>query len=365
MTRSVRLGAVADVNWGNTAVTKKAYVQQGFQAYSASGPDGFVDWAEHDTPGVVVSAIGAQCGKTWYAQGQWTPIKNTLWFRSTDPEVETRFLYYATADPSAWPRRGAAQPFISKGDAQDLPLMLPALETQRAVVMILRFFDDLIENNQRRIKILEEMARLSYRTWFMHFRYPGHEGVELADSDLGPIPREWRVRRLGEILELSYGKALRASDRMGGPVVVYGSGGQVGWHNEALVSGPGIVVGRKGNVGSVYWTERDFFPIDTTYYVQSDLPFRFLDQLLRTLPFVDSHAAVPGLSREQAYGLVVAEPDHHLLSQYETAVQPMYRLRHTLSDQANVLHKARDLLLPRLISGELDVSALDLDLAAV
>ena len=69
------LGDLADVNWGNTSVTKKSYVPDGFQAYSASGPDGFVGWAEHNSPGVVVSAIGAQCGKTWFAQGSWTPIK--------------------------------------------------------------------------------------------------------------------------------------------------------------------------------------------------------------------------------------------------------------------------------------------------
>lgn len=198
----------------------------------------------------------------------------------------------------------------------------------------------------------------------MHFRYSGHADVELVDSDLGPIPRGWTVRRLSEVLELSYGKALKASDRMGGPVAVYGSGGQVGWHDRPLVSGPGIVVGRKGNVGSVYWAERDFFPIDTTYYVESDLPFRFLDQLLRTLHFVDSHAAVPGLSREQAYGLVVVEPDRHLQSQYETFVRPMYSLRQVLSDQSDVLRRSRDLLLPRLVSGELDVSELGLELEA-
>lgn len=146
---------------------------------------------------------------------------------------------------------------------------------------------------------------------------------------------------------------------------VYGSGGHVGWHDEALVTGPGIVVGRKGNVGSVYWSDGDFFPIDTTYYVKSDLPLRFLDQLLRTLKYVDSHAAVPGLSRDQAYGLIVAEPTGDLLSRYETAVRPMYDLRRNLSNQTAVLREARDLLLPRLVSGELDVSDLGLGLEAV
>ena len=105
------------------------------------------------------------------------------------------------------------------------------------------------------------MARLLYREWFVHFRFPGYEDVELVNSDLGPDPERLEgPSDLGEVLDLSYGKALRAGDRRGGPVAVYGSGGQVGWHDEVLVTGPGIVVGRKGNVGSVYWSDRDWLP---------------------------------------------------------------------------------------------------------
>ena len=253
---------------------------------------------------------------------------------------------------------GTTQDNLSVAKLLSFDFPAPALDAQRQIAGALRSFDDLIENNRQRIEILEEMARLLYREWFAHFRFPGYEDAELVNSDLGPIPRGWKARHLGEVLDLSYGKALRAGDRRGGPVAVYGSGGQVGWHDEVLVTGPGIVVGRKGNVGSVYWSDRDFFPIDTTYYVKSALPLRFLDQLLRTLKFVDSHAAVPGLSRDQAYRMVVAEPDGDLLSLYETAVRPMYSLRQVLSDQTAVLRDARDLLLPRLVSGELDASQL-------
>jgi type I restriction enzyme S subunit len=148
MWSEISLGDTAEVSWGNTSTTKKAYVAEGYRAYSASGPDGFVDWAEHDEPGVVLSAIGAQCGKTWWAEGAWTSIKNTIWFRSNSPDVDSRFLYYATADPDIWPKRGAAQPFISQGDARALKLRLPPLEHQLVIVGVLSTFDDLIENNR-------------------------------------------------------------------------------------------------------------------------------------------------------------------------------------------------------------------------
>ena len=284
-------------------------------------------------------------------------------------EVDRDFLYYLLNDQSVrWWLRATATGSTVRHTAPEriyrAKVRLPPIAVQEAIGASLRALDDLTENNRRRIEILEETARLLYREWFVHFRFPDHEDAELVDSDLGLLPLGWKARRLGEILELSYGKALRAGDRRGGPVAVYGSGGQVGWHDRALVTGPGIVVGRKGNVGSVYWSDRDFFPIDTTYYVESAFPLRFLEQLLRTLKFIDSHAAVPGLSRDQAYGLVVAEPDGDLLSLYETAVRPMYGLRQILSDQTAVLRDARDLLLPRLVSGELDVSELDLGLVA-
>ncbi|EQD67210.1 restriction modification system, type I, partial [mine drainage metagenome] len=82
----------------------------------------------------------------------------------------------------------------------------------------------------------------------------------------------WRASRLGDEIELAYGKALKAEDREAGDVPVYGSSGVVGLHSSSLVDGPGIIVGRKGNVGSVHWCNVPFFPIDTVFYIKSALP---------------------------------------------------------------------------------------------
>jgi len=227
-----------------------------------------------------------------------------LYYALNIDEVKKQFHSYAN---------GVTRFGLRKADMLRVEIPLPDIDAQRSIADVLVALDDKIELNRLIIQTLEDMARLLYREWFVHFRFPGHEDVKLVDSDLGMIPEGWEVCYLGDILEFAYGKALKADDRMGGPVSVYGSGGQVGWHDEALVTGPGIVVGRKGNVGAVYWADRDFFPIDTTYYVKSELPFRFLDQMLRKQEFIDSHAAVPGLSRDQAYSLTIAKPDCCLL----------------------------------------------------
>lgn len=204
--REVSLGDVARVSWGDTTTTKAAYVPAGFLAYSASGPDGFLNHADRSGDGVVISAIGAQCGKTWFAQGDWSCIKNTMWFQA-GPSADTSYLYYATSRPELWPRRGAAQPFIGLGDVKRMTLRLPSLRQQRQVAHVLRGMDDLIENSRRRVEVLEAMARAIYREWFVHFRYPGHESATFVDSPLGPIPEGWAVAPLGDVVRLQGGSA--------------------------------------------------------------------------------------------------------------------------------------------------------------
>jgi type I restriction enzyme S subunit len=120
-----KLGDIADIRWGDTATTKASYVEEGYAAYSASGLDGKLDHYDFNRAGIVLSAIGAQCGKTWLAKGKWSCIKNTIRFWSTNECVSTEFLFIATEGQDFWPRRGAAQPFISQGDAERKELLTP------------------------------------------------------------------------------------------------------------------------------------------------------------------------------------------------------------------------------------------------
>ena len=282
----------------------------------------------------------------------------------TDPQkVDVRFLlyYFFTAEWRAVIRRnmltGATVDRIPLTTFPDFPVRVPTLPIQRRIAGILSAYDELIENSQRRIRILETMARALYREWFVHFRFPGHESVPRVPSPLGEIPEGWEMRRLGEILELNYGKALKKEDRHDGPYPVYGSSGIVGTHDASLVKGPGIIVGRKGNVGSVFWCDDDFFVIDTAYFVTSALPLRFLFYVLPTLNFINSDAAVPGLSRHQAYSLELPVPPADLLAKFCDVADSIERHAIKLQRQIKTLRRTRDLLLPRLLSGQIAVEA--------
>ena len=277
--------------------------------------------------------------------------------------VDARYLYYWVTrqdftDYLSLHAKGAAYPAVSAEDIGNGEIDLPPLPIQRRIAGILSAYDELIENSQRRIKILESMARGLYREWFVHFRFPGHESILRVPSPLGEIPKGWEVKKLGEVVELNYGKALKKEDRCDGDFPVFGSSGIVGTHDAALVNGPGIIVGRKGNVGSVFWCDEDFFVIDTAYFVTSSLPLRFLFYVLPTLNFINSDAAVPGLSRNQAYTLELLIPPDSLLDKFCELAGTFERQAAKLQRQIQNLRRTRDLLLPRLLSGQIDVEAI-------
>jgi len=255
---------------------------------------------------------------------------------------------------------GTTQDNLSLDKLLRFDFVVPKAPVQQKIATILSAYDDLIENNLRRIKILEEMAQTIYREWFVKFRFPGHQKVKMVESSLGKIPEGWEVKRLGEVIELAYGKGLKEQNRIPGDVPVYGSSGVVGYHNQSLVEGPGIIVGRKGNVGSVHWTDIPFFPIDTVFYVITKLPLYYVCFNLRTQNFISGDAAVPGLNRNQAYSLPFILPTPDVLRFLSHTIEPIFNLLNVLKRKNNVLRQTRDLLLPKLISGEVDVSEFDI-----
>jgi type I restriction enzyme S subunit len=247
---------------------------------------------------------------------------------------------------------------VSKGATQDnlplakilsFPLRVPALSIQKKIASIVASYDDLIENNRRRIALLEEAARMLYREWFIRFRFPGHENVKLLDG----IPMGWERRPFAQIASLKYGKALKAENRVEGAFPVYGSSGIVGTHQTALVEGPTIVVGRKGNVGSIYWCPVSFWPIDTVYFVPREQADFWLYLALPSAGFQNTDAGVPGLNRDFAISRKLICPTPRLRQLFNEAVEPMFAQRTILENYSKKLAQARDLLLPRFMNGEI------------
>jgi len=247
--------------------------------------------------------------------------------------------------------QGVAQDNLSQEKLLSIGLPVPDLGAQKRIADILSAYDDLIDNNRRRIALLEQAARELYREWFVRLRFPGHEHVQIVDG----VPEGWLRAEVGDVAPLSYGKALQAERRIAGPFPVFGSSGEVGTHNEAIVAGPGIIVGRKGNIGSIHWSECDFWPIDTVYFVQPDRVSPFLQYALERVGFINTDVAVPGLNRDYAHSRELLLPADALLRDFHEAIGPLRKQCSVLRSQNERLARARDLHLPRLMNGSIAV----------
>ena len=319
-----------------TEINKRSEVHQWDILFTMIGTLGEVYLEKSDEIGYAIKNVGLfKCGTELKAKWLY------YWFRSPDNKRAILQL-----------RRGASQQYLPLGTLRSLKISFPDDENYtKRVVELISAYDDLIENNKRRIELLEESARQLYKEWFVRFRFPGHEHVKIVDG----VPEGWEKKTLKELLTLNYGKALKADNRIPGDFPVYGSSGVVGSHNKSLVKGPGIIVGRKGNVGSIHWSHIDFFPIDTVYFIANEESSYFIYYALLHTAFTNTDVAVPGLNRDFAYSREILVPTVNLRKEFEDEVSVVFKQIHTLEKYNDQLSKARDLLLPKLMSVEIAV----------
>jgi len=272
---------------------------------------------------------------------------------------------------------GSVSERINTRDVESLPVLMPTPPEEAAITNVLAGLDDKVQQNRQINETLESMARAIFKSWFVDFdpvraksegRQPFGINAETAalfpssfdDSPLGKIPKGWTTPKLDEIVELAYGKALKEENRRQGKVPVYGSNGAVGWHDEAFVKGPGIVVGRKGNPGIVTWAPTDFVPIDTTFYVLLKAPLASFHYAFHSLSLLDlaslgADSAVPGLNRNIAYMSRVLLPRSELIKAFDLLCDPLSLRVHLNDEESRTLAAIRDALLPKLISGEIRI----------
>ena len=249
----------------------------------------------------------------------------------------------------------------------DFPIQLPPLAEQDRIASILSAYDDLIENNTRRIAILEEMARRIYEEWFVHFRFPGHEQVKMVESELGLMPEGWRVLSFTDLFDVRYGKTLPTKNlEPDGEFPVYGGGGVIGRYTDYVVSGPTCLITSRGNGSGTVWktTERAFVTNNSFVVhpksIYENLSFGFAELFAKNAPIknVLGGAAQPQLTLDGLASLRVIGFDSFLAASFDEILRPMYDLVVGLHHKNANLRTTRDLLLPKLISGELDVSHL-------
>ena len=228
-------------------------------------------------------------------------------------------------------------------------------EKQEKIANTLSAYDDLIENNQKQIKLLEEAAHRLYKEWFVDLRFPGYENTKIVDG----VPEGWRKTNINEILTFHRGYDLTKNEMKAGRYPVVGSTTVIGYHNEFKIKGPGIVTGRSGSLGKYQFIWDDFWPHNTSLYISDykDHNIFFVYSLLQTVDFtsLNNGGAIPTLNRNVLSNVEVIEPEKKLQDMFAKIIEPHYQKIKNLEKQNDRLKTARGLLLPKLMSGEAEV----------
>lgn len=230
-------------------------------------------------------------------------------------------------------------------------------EDQVFLASVLTSLEDKIEINHQINHTVESIAQTLFKEWFVNLNFPGFNR-ELVNG----LPKGWRIGKIGDVLELQYGKALKADTRIEGEFPVLGSSGIVDYHTTFIVVGPGIVIGRKGTIGEVIWVDENFFPIDTTFYVVDKIGTNGLYYhyfLLKQQDFkkIGSDSAVPGLNRNQAHENIIVIPEKSVVDDFNELVKPLFDRRFIVKNEIATLTRLRDSLLPKLMSGKIEIKA--------
>lgn len=272
-----------------------------------------------------------------------------------------------------------------------LEVPLPSLKIQQRISYILSAYDDLIENNTRRIAILEEMARRIYEEWFVRFRFPGYEQVKMVESELGLIPEGWQLLRMGDYCYVTdyvangsfaalkenvtycdkpnYAVLVRTKDygAAWGGSFVYVTEESYRFLKKSTLSTGDIVIGNVGNAGMTFRVPdlgqpMTLGPNAITVRPESNKSYVYEYLCSNTgqhlIKGITSGAAQPKFNKTEFRKLFLPLPPEELLARYKKVADPLWQLKEHLRKKTTNLRATRDLLLPKLISGELDVSTL-------
>ena len=343
---------------------------------------------------ILFSNIGSVGDAAYVGTSREFSIKNVALFKPDYAKVDSRYLYYVVIGPEfrgelMSKRQGVAQPFFSLEMLRSHQIRYHEdIVTQRKIAAILSAYDHLIENSLRRIKILEEMTQNLYREWFVKFRFPGHKHARFIDSPLGQIPEGWEVKTVENVFDIVGG---------GTPskiVPEYWDKGTINWYSPTDLTASGtmfmdhssnqitelglkkssarlfppfsVMMTSRATLGviSISTTEactnqgfitcipNEHFPLYTLYY--------WLRENVEYFISLGTGATFKEITKGVFKTIELVVPSRAIVTQFEDTVKPIAFQVLNLQRKNTTLRRTRDLLLPRLISGEVDVSELDI-----
>jgi type I restriction enzyme S subunit len=375
--RECTLGDVIKLQRGHD-LPERERVEGTIPIVSSSGITGRHNVAKAEPPGVVTGRYGT-IGEVFYLEEPYWPLNTALYvvdFKGNDP----RYIAYLLRNIlKNYRSEKAAVPGVDRNVLHLLQIRAIGKPKQREIASILSAYDDLIENNRRRIELLEEAARLLYREWFVYFRFPGHEHAKMLDG----VPEGWERHTLSDLaVDVDYGFTASADPQIEGPKFLRITdivNGPINWatvprcsiseadQQRFLVAPADIVVARTG--ATTGWARRVGRHAEAAVFASYLVRFRFSNayrpelaatymQSAEYKAFVRANvggAAQPNASAKVLGRAPVPVPTSLLQEQFAESVGPMLAQIDILTEQNQKLAQARDALLPRLMSGDIEV----------
>ena len=370
-----RLGDFVDFAYGKGLPVRS----RRFGVVPVFGSAGCID--THDEalvkgPGVIVGRKGT-VGAVHWSDDDFYPIDTTYYVVPKNAELRLRYVYYLLNTlPLRYMNTDVAVPGLNRNNALRLPVTIPAPSTQDRIIDILSAYDDLIENNRRRIQLLEQAARLLYKEWFVHLRFPGHEHVKITDG----VPEGWEPGTIGDLGDVITGKTpskkkleyygndlpfIKTPDMHGNAIVVHTeeSLSEEGAKTQANKTLPprSILVSCIGTVGAVAFNAS---PAQTNQQINSIVPasdsitywaYFMAKELKPLLEGMGGGATMANVNKSKFSEIKVIIPSKRLLELFSNFAKPAFDQIENLTISNAKLAKARNLLLPRLMNGEISV----------
>lgn len=282
--------------------------------------------------------------------------------------IRARFKNIETHNPMFWSYHFKNQGFrrsmsgtaiganiqnLSQGRLAAYEAEVPDIDTQKRIADILSKYDELIESNQKQIKLLEEAAQRLYKEWFVDLRFPNYEVCKIVNG----VPEGWKRCKVTDLLEVKYGKDHTALED--GDIPVYGSGGLIRKVEPILYSGESVLIPRKGSLNNVMYVKGSFWTIDTMFFskprIMNIVKYTYL--FLKNLDMYSFNigAAVPSMTIKILEGIDILLPDEETLSRFEKMIDSVFTMTGVLESQIEKIQQGRDALLSKLMTGEIIV----------
>ena len=333
---------------GEYPVVASTNIKAYHNAYKVEGPQ-------------VITGRSGSLGKVQYIEDKCWPLNTSLYVKDFKGNFPKYVYYFLQTMHLEQFNAGAGVPTLNQNHLHSLKILVHQKDAQRKIASILSSYDSLIENNTKRIRLLEQMAENLYKEWFVRFRFPGHENTEFVDG----LPKGWEKDKLESICKFERGKNITSGEMKEGNIPVIAAGvAPSGFHNQANVHGTSITMSSSGaNAGFIAIHYGDIWAADCSYISETSTKnifyiYQLLDNLRVVITNMQRGAAQPHVYAKDINNLKICIPSKELRKAANDRLSAIHKQIYYLQQQSALLTRQRDLLLPRLMSGKLEVKAI-------